>query len=361
MRLKSFYAPTMADAMDLVRTILGEDAIIVATREEADGVRVTAAVEDGAAPPPPRRPTAEPKPDGGQRPAEAAAEPAAEPPPPQVTQDMLDQVGDALYRLGVPAAVSEKLVAAMEGLAASDPVVALAAGLSAVYRFDPLPPGKHGMPIALVGPPGSGKTLAIAKLATRAVMNGKTVGLVTTDTVRAGGVEQLAGFARLLKVKLVTVDDPSTLPDALAVHRGCDQVWIDTAGRNPFDRADMDELAAFLRAAAVEPVLVMPAGGDPAEAAEIAQAFRSLGAKRILPTRIDASRRYGGFMAAAHDAQLAFSDASQTSKVPNGLTPLTPVALARLLLPEGEAGSAAPQPEPAKASDRRPEKRKASG
>ena len=47
MRLKSFYAPTMADAMDLVRSILGDDAIIVATRQEADGVRVTAAVEEG--------------------------------------------------------------------------------------------------------------------------------------------------------------------------------------------------------------------------------------------------------------------------------------------------------------------------
>ena len=56
MRLKSFYAPTMADAMDLVRSILGDDAIIVATRQEADGVRVTAAVEEGRPGPAPAKP-----------------------------------------------------------------------------------------------------------------------------------------------------------------------------------------------------------------------------------------------------------------------------------------------------------------
>ena len=48
MRLKSFYAKTMTEAMQMVRENLGEDAIIVATREENGGkaVRVTAAVDD---------------------------------------------------------------------------------------------------------------------------------------------------------------------------------------------------------------------------------------------------------------------------------------------------------------------------
>ncbi|HOO52259.1 MAG TPA: hypothetical protein PLK94_13320, partial [Alphaproteobacteria bacterium] len=48
MRLKSFYAKTMTEAMQLVREALGEDAIIIATREENGGksVRVTAAIED---------------------------------------------------------------------------------------------------------------------------------------------------------------------------------------------------------------------------------------------------------------------------------------------------------------------------
>ena len=47
MRLKSFYAKTVTEAMQMIRETLGEDAIIVATREDAGGkgVSVTAAIE----------------------------------------------------------------------------------------------------------------------------------------------------------------------------------------------------------------------------------------------------------------------------------------------------------------------------
>src|SRR5271170_3879873 len=47
MRLKSFIAPSMAEAMQLVRRELGDDAIIVSTQRAAGGkgVRITAALE----------------------------------------------------------------------------------------------------------------------------------------------------------------------------------------------------------------------------------------------------------------------------------------------------------------------------
>ena len=48
MRLKSYNAPTMAEAMRLVREESGEDAIIVSTQRSSDGqgVRITAALDD---------------------------------------------------------------------------------------------------------------------------------------------------------------------------------------------------------------------------------------------------------------------------------------------------------------------------
>src|SRR3546814_8256797 len=47
MRLKTFHAETMAEAIQVVRARLGPDAIIVATAEDSEtrGVRITAAVE----------------------------------------------------------------------------------------------------------------------------------------------------------------------------------------------------------------------------------------------------------------------------------------------------------------------------
>ena len=53
MRLKIYRAPRMAEAMARVRTELGEDALILASRQVDDGVEVTAALEVEDDPPPP--------------------------------------------------------------------------------------------------------------------------------------------------------------------------------------------------------------------------------------------------------------------------------------------------------------------
>lgn len=64
----------------------------------------------------------------------------------------------------------------------------------------------------LIGPPGAGKTLTIAKLATRSTPSGRKVGVITTDTARAGGIDQLAAFTKLLKLKLLAVEDTDAWP-----------------------------------------------------------------------------------------------------------------------------------------------------
>ena len=49
MKIKTYTAPTMSEAMDSVRRELGENAIIVSTQRlgAGAGVRLTAAIEDG--------------------------------------------------------------------------------------------------------------------------------------------------------------------------------------------------------------------------------------------------------------------------------------------------------------------------
>ncbi|WP_207455121.1 GTPase [Azospirillum sp. SYSU D00513] len=319
MRLKSFHARTMAEAMRDVRAALGDDAIIVATREEeGGGVRVTAAVEDDAL-----------------AAVHARMTQPVEPDEPEI--DVEEVVADALHRHGVPAALAEQLIDAAAGLDTDDPRLALGAALDSVYTFNPLPDGRRmDRPLMLVGPPGAGKTLLAAKLAARAMFKNRSVGVITTDTVRAGGVAQLSAFTRLMNIKLVTVEDPDALAGAFAVNNGTDLVIVDTAGRNPFDDGDMDELKALLSAGEAEPVLVLPAGIDALEATDMAQSFRSVGVRRMIVTRVDMARRYGSLLCIAHRARLSFCDISVSAKVAEGLTALNPVALARLMIPAEE-------------------------
>ncbi|ALG73412.1 GTPase [Azospirillum thiophilum] len=337
MRLKSFHARTMSDAMRMVRQSLGDDAIIVATREEeGGGVRVTAAVEEDDLP------AASASGDrGGGRGGRAKAPP--QPVEPEI--DVGEVVADALQRHGVPAALAEQLIDAASGLDTEDPRLALGSALDSIFAFKPLPDGRSQVrPLVLVGPPGSGKTLIAAKLAARAVFRKCSVGVITTDTVRAGGIDQLAAFTRLMKLKLATVEDPDALAGAYEVHRRTDLVLVDTAGRNPYDNRDMQDLRGLLSVGEVEPVLVLPAGLDALEAADMALAFKAVGVRRMLVTRLDMARRLGSLLAVAARARLSFCDASVSSKVAEGLTALNPLALARMMIPPEEKAPAVKQP-----------------
>ena len=186
----------------------------------------------------------------------------------------------------------------------------------------------------LIGPPGTGKTLNTAKLAARAVMNDQKVIVITTDTIRAGGIEQLESFTKILKTPLLKAETPADLKVALleAEAANANQIYIDTAGINPFDPDDMKLTAKLLTTGNIEPILVLPAGGDAAESGEIARVFATLGARWLLPSRLDIARRLGGILEAAHQGGMSFADASHSSKVADGLLPLTPERLANLLM-----------------------------
>jgi flagellar biosynthesis protein FlhF len=313
MRLKTFTAPSMPEAMRLVRDQLGPDAIIVSSQpaDKGKGVIVTAAIEQAP------------------EPAVAA---------PHVTVDPVERMTETLANHGAPGPIADRLLAVVAKALSrtSDPAIALGAALDSVFGFAPLgtpePTRRGGRPLMLVGPPAVGKTVTVAKLAARAVMARKPVMLVTMDTRRAGAVDQLAAFARVLKVDLGEAADAEGLRHFLR-SAGDQAVIIDTPGANPFNAAEMAEIAAAAESVHAEPVLLMPAGLDVADSAEIAEAFAAIGAGRMIATRVDLARRLGGLLSAAQAGRLAFAEVSVTPQIADGLTPLNPVALARLLLP----------------------------
>lgn len=128
--------------------------------------------------------------------------------------------------------------------------------------------------------------------------------------------------------------NPNDLRAALERSQSADQVFIDTAGTNPFETTEMRDLARLVSASDIEPVLTMPAGLDPDESGEIARVYATLGIRSVLPTRLDIARRLGGILGAAHHGGLIFADASNTPKVAEGLVTLSPQSLTRLLMPE---------------------------
>lgn len=336
MRLKSFTAKTMKDAMQMVRDTLGEDAIIVATNEEKDlkgrviGVELTAAIEPGFVS---GNLGGGPNFEVGHAGIPAHAQDWLQYDEEDEEFAVTEEITDAMLRHGVPEDVMDQVISCAAVIGLENPGVSLVAAVEHLFNFRPLPQGPYKKAFMLVGSPGAGKTLAAAKMAARAAMDGLKVGVITTDSVRAGGIEQLSAFTKLLKVDLHACTSAKDVTKALLALDGCDQIIIDTAGVNPFDMQDLKEIAKLADLPDMEPLLVLPAGGDAEESAEIARAFSAIGVHHILPTRLDIARRLGGLLSAAHHGAMIFTDASNTPKVAEGLFAITPQNLSRLLMP----------------------------
>ena len=156
--------------------------------------------------------------------------------------------------------------------------------------------------------------------------------MITTDTVRAGGVEQLQAFTKLLKIPLQKAKTRDELTKILNQTTDYDLVLIDTAGTNPHDPDDMARIARLSDAGTIEPVLAMTAGTDAEESSEIAQSFALLGVQRMIATRLDIARRLGGLLTAAYKGNLAFCDMSYSPKVTDGVSTITAQKLSDFLI-----------------------------
>ena len=312
MRLRTLRARGLPEAMRQLRAELGEDVIIIASRETADGVEVTAAEEHG------------------EEDLTALLAPAA-------AGSVQAEVAAALGFHGVPPAVRGVLEAEVARAQAGDAQGALADALARQVRFEALglPTGRA---VALVGPPGAGKTAVVARIAAAARLAGRPIVVLCGDTARAGGLEQLRALVAPLGLEPEPVGTPS---DVEARVRADAVVLVDTAGVNPFRSGEVARLAQWLAPARAEVALVLPAGTDAQDAIEIVGAFAAAGARRCVATRIDAARRVGAVVAAGA-AGLTLGEASVSPLIGKPMPPLTPAGLARLLLRraagEGKAG-----------------------
>jgi flagellar biosynthesis protein FlhF len=304
MRLKVFQAASVAEAMAEIRRTLGDDAVIVATETAAGGARVTAATDSVAAP------------------AAGSVEPSCSP-------DIADTLYELLDRHRAPAPLVERLVGIALATGGGDPTVALGAALDAAFSFRPLRPEDEPQRILLIGPPGHGKTVTTARLAARAVLAGRPVRVAAADMTRAGAFAQISELCRPMGLK------PLAWSPSAPLAAGGELLLIDGPGLDPFSAADRTSLEEIVAATGAEPVLVLAAGTDASDAADVAHAFSALGAERLIATRLDATRRLGSILAAA-DVGLALAEAGVGRAIAETLVAMSPAALARLLLVSNE-------------------------
>jgi flagellar biosynthesis protein FlhF len=221
------------------------------------------------------------------------------------------------------------LAEAAEKSALSDMTLALASALDRRMQTAPLVPG-ISQALLLVGPSGVGKTAVAAKIAAHARLAGRGVKLVAGDTAGAGAVARLETFAQHLGAEWVVADSAEAIAEAIVADESILTV-IDTAGFDPRSAKARTAYAALARLPDVEAMGVVSATGDAEEISEIAGALVTLGAKRMIVTGLDVTRRLGALVAGVTQGA-ALAHVTRSPFVSGGLETLTPLSLSRMLI-----------------------------
>lgn len=332
MKLKSYFSETVEAAMELARKELGDEALLVNARPATPETRHLGAYEVvfGATPKPNApTPQTESRPEGFAR---DLADMKRE-------LERMTQCFRTARMFGSPAAqepeVYTRLVAnELDAMIAQ--AVAQGTSLEQFFEVDATV-GRAGAPrgvIALVGPPGVGKTTTLVKLAARyGLTSRRPAQIVTADVYRIAAADQLRSLASILGMGCDVVETPVALAQSLEEHRSKDFVFIDTPG---LSRGEMEDGADLARLISTHPEidthLVLPASMKPADMARVIERYEIFAPKKLLFTRIDETERFGALVNEAARRSLPVSFLASGQQIPDDLEPATKARIAGLVL-----------------------------
>jgi flagellar biosynthesis protein FlhF len=218
-----------------------------------------------------------------------------------------------------------------------EPVERLAKALSKVVVFDGQVPFSSRC-VVVMGPPQGGKTTAIVKLAARlqeALVC--KIGIVSAERESDEHHARLLAYAELLDIPIEIADGSleveARIPVAVSKLEACDLIFIDTPGVDVREQKEWSHLVALLDPCRdMEKLLVLPASQDAITMRLQAQRFDSLGATRIVLSKIDQNGLLGATLNVAHECEVPIGFLSGGDRIPQDIEPASARRIAGLLL-----------------------------
>lgn len=349
MKIKRYVAPTMRQAMSLVRDEHGDDAVILSTKDVPEGVEIVAALD----------PEATQFQSSQEIPVARSTYQSTETVAPsqlglngtspeisgiaselKAVRAMLENqlsglawgqesqnnphtidLIKRLLKLGIGWELSQKLVESIDSKnhqAWSDLLLKIEASIPTTER-DVI---ERGGIVALVGPTGVGKTTTIAKMASRFVMRNSPgeLALITTDCYKIGAQAQLKTFADLINVPVHIASTQGELYALLTSLGHKKLVLIDTAGMSQRDLQLSQQLTSGHEGAtSVHNYLVMSAATQLNVMTDIVNSFGKIILKGCILTKVDEALQLGNVLTLLIEKQLPIMYLSNGQRVPEDL------------------------------------------
>jgi flagellar biosynthesis protein FlhF len=372
MKLKSYFAPTVGAALRQARQELGDGAVLVEARRSPPEARHLGECEVVITLAPPVATD-----EAGSQARAAEAEPGATAAPGagRFSIELLElrrevqrmaatmaragftAPGASLLGADLAAIFSDLIAAEVDAELAQDVVSSLrAAGgsegpaelrqrliaeLGNRFSADPQLGRNTEAPrvVALVGPPGAGKTTTLVKLALRHGLTARRpVQLISVDNFRVAAGEQLRSYAAILGVGFQSLESAGPLRQALEEHRHKDLILIDTPGYAAQDMDVAAEVAALLAShPAVDTHLVLTASMKSADLSHAADRFAVFRPRKLIFTRLDETCSFGPLLSQAARTGWAISFLAGGQQIPEDLEHATKERIVELVL-GGKAG-----------------------
>jgi flagellar biosynthesis protein FlhF len=152
--------------------------------------------------------------------------------------------------------------------------------------------------VMLAGPAGAGKTTALIKLALRYGMRARLpMHLLSLDTLRVGGWEELASYARIAGLGFDAVHNWKSLGQVLTQQENKRLILIDTPGIGSADAKELEALSACCdEHGPVDVHIVCPATLRASIGHKVIDRFRPLRPSKLLLTHTDEAESAGSLL-----------------------------------------------------------------
>ncbi len=188
---------------------------------------------------------------------------------------------------------------------------------------------QHGI-YALLGPTGVGKTTTIAKIASRFVLKhgNQDIALVSTDTYRIGGHEQLRIYGKILGVEVYAAKDAQELQQNLDKLQDKKLVLIDMAGLSQKDKMVSSQLDMLCEASRdIKKIICLNASGTLDTLNNVSKAFASRGLDGCIITKVDEAIGLGGVINVVLQNKLKVYYLTNGQRVPEDIALVDKIAL----------------------------------